>query len=99
VRQFVSNRRFPALGPSLHGKEQLIQRLVEEFPQIFQAAARHATPAYGQDAPPPGQPTASDPDVVVSTEEFKVSISLILQQAPDKLARISWGIFGQFSKG
>ena len=83
----------------MNRQEQLIQKLVEEFPQIFQAAARHATPAYGQDAPPPGQPTASDPDVVLSTEEFKVSISLILQSAPDELARLSWGIFGHFSKG
>ncbi|KAA6419035.1 MAG: guanylate kinase, partial [Trebouxia sp. A1-2] len=58
-------------GPSVKRQEQLIQKLVEEFPQIFQAAVRHATPAYGQDAPSPGQPTASDPEVVVSTEEFK----------------------------
>ncbi|KAL0028975.1 hypothetical protein WJX77_009213 [Trebouxia sp. C0004] len=58
-------------GPSVNSCEQLIQKLVEEFPQIFQAAARHATPAYGQDAPSPGQPTASDPDVILSTEDFK----------------------------
>ncbi len=72
---------------------------MEEFPQMFQAAARHATPTYGQDAPSPGQPTASDPDVVVSTEDFKVITSLILQQAPDKLARISSGVSGRVLKG
>jgi len=58
-------------GPSVTGKERLIQKLVEEFPQVFKAVPRHSTPAYGQDAPD-GQSAEANADVTVSTEAFKV---------------------------
>lgn len=71
--------RVSATGPSATCKEQLLQRLVEEFPQVFQAVACHTTPAYGQDPPASGQPVEPGCEIVVSTEDFKVC----LLQAPD----------------
>ena len=51
----------------------MVQKLLQEFPKVFQLAARHSTPAYGQDAPAAEQLSEPGADVIVSPADFHVS--------------------------
>lgn len=59
----------------MQGKQELAQRLVREFPKVFQIAPLHCTPEYGQE----DQVNSPSEDVladhVVSANDFQVSLT------------------------
>ena len=61
-----------AAGPSATAKEQLVQKLIQEFPQIFKLVTIHITPAYGCDAPAGELSVEATSSVTVSADNFKV---------------------------
>ena len=82
-------RHLAAAGPSSISKQQLVQKLVQEFPKTFQLMAGISTPVYGQKAPagaaeaPHHQQPSSN--AIVSLGEFKVSVTP---------CHASWGLLG-----
>lgn len=72
--------RMVYVGPSSISREQLLQKLVQDFPKAFQLVDRLSTPAYGHDAPAdtsvsqPQQPGSSG---IVSPAEFKVRFTML----------------------
>lgn len=62
-------------GPSLQGKEELVQRLLKEFPVVFQKVPATCTPAYGQEAPSGHVAQDSMADSVVSATDFQVCLA------------------------
>ena len=66
------------VGPSNISREQLLQKLVQEFPKAFQLVDRLSTPAYGHDAPADtsaSQPQQSGGGGIVSAADFKVELT------------------------
>ena len=59
-------------GVSLHGKMELAQRLVREFPKVFQITPMHCTPAYGQAGQAEGASEDVLADRVLSEADFQV---------------------------
>lgn len=62
------------IGPSLQGKQELAQRLAREFPNVFQIAPLHCTPAYGQDDTTSSASDDVTTDRTVSASDFQVSV-------------------------
>ena len=62
----------------MQGKQGLAQRLVREFPKVFQITPLHCTPAYGQEDQISSASEDALADRVVSAADFQVSCDSIM---------------------